>query len=103
MSSWVDKRAGFEKRKNDLQAYVNNQYDNDVSEFNRSAQGFVEALGMEGSPNPSNGKDGGELLKTVYDKYNTVKNKLKDVRQLKDEITEYIIGISNAGIYGMGR
>ncbi len=97
MSSWVEKRAGFERRKNQLLSYINNQYDNDVREFNRSAKAFVEALGMDGSPNPSMGRDGGELLRRVYNKYNTVKNRLKDVQRLKDEITEYIIGISNAG------
>jgi hypothetical protein len=97
MSSWVEKRAGFEQRKNQLQSYINNQYDNDVREFNRAAKSFVEALGMDGSPNPAAGKDGGDLLKIVYDKYNTVKNSLKNVQRLKDEITEYIIGISNAG------
>lgn len=97
MSSWVQRRAGYEKRRAELQAYVNNQYDNDVREFNQAAKGFVEALGMEGSPNPSTGRDGGELLKRIYDKYTVVKNKLKDVQKLKDEITEYIIGISNAG------
>jgi hypothetical protein len=97
MSSWVEKRAGFEKRKNNLQSYINNQYDNDVRDFNRAAQGFVESLGMEGSPNPANGRDGGALIQVIHTKYNTVKTRLKEVQRLKDEVTEYILGISNAG------
>lgn len=97
MSSWVEKRAGFERRKNELQAYINNQYDNDVRDFNRSSKEFIEALGMEGTPNPANGQQGGDLIQKINTKYNTVKSKLKAVQSLKDEITEYIIGISNAG------
>lgn len=97
MSSWVEKRAGFERRKNELQAYINNQYDNDVREFNRASQGFVEALGMEGTPNPANGSQGGDLIQKINSTYTNVKTKLKAVQRLKDEITEYIIGISNAG------
>lgn len=97
MSSWVEKRASFEKRKNDLQAYINNQYDNDVREFNRASQAFVEALGMEGTPNPANGLQGGDLIQKINTHYTNVKSKLKAVQRLKDELTEYIIGISNAG------
>ncbi len=97
MSSWVEKRAGYEKRKNELLAYVNNQYFNDVREFNTAGQRFIETLGMDGTPNPQNGKEGGDFIQVLHNKYNTIKTKLKEFQKLKDEITEYIIGISNAG------
>ena len=94
MSGWVEKKAQFESRKNALNAYINNQYDVDVRMFNEAAQGFVEGLGMDGSPS---GKEGGVLLEKVYSHYSNVKSKLKEAQKLKDDLSEYIIGISSAG------
>jgi hypothetical protein len=94
MSSWVEKKAQFESRKNALNTYINKQYDVDVREFNRAAQTFVEGLGMDGSPT---GQEGSAFLQKVYTHYSNVKSKLKEAQQLKDDISEYIIGISSAG------
>ncbi len=93
MSSWVDKKAIFDSRKNALSTYINKQYDIDVREFNKAAQDFVENLGMKGS----SGQSGGAVLEKIYNHYNSVKSHLKEAEKLKEDISDYIINISSAG------
>jgi hypothetical protein len=96
---WPEERRQFEQRKNAINTYLSGDYDKDVANFNEYAGAFVISGGMTGTPVPHTVRgqqlDGDTILMKLYESYTRIKQKYKETDNLKDDIANYLLGVSN--------